>query len=116
MSECIFCRIINGEIPADIVYEDDDVIAFNDIKPAAPVHVLIVPKIHTPDILSLNANPDSGQIVECVIRAIPVIADKKELTERGFRIINNCGREGGQTIDHLHFHLIGGLDLGEKLL
>jgi histidine triad (HIT) family protein len=116
MSECIFCKIINGEIPADVVYESDDVVAFNDIKPAAPVHVLIVPKTHISNILSLSNNSGALQIVEGVLKAVPVVADKMGLSARGFRIINNCGREGGQTIDHLHFHLIGGLDLGEKLI
>lgn len=116
MGDCIFCKIIAGQIPAEMVYADERVVAFRDIHPAAPVHLLIVPRIHVTDILSLAAQPDGIDIFGSVLQALPAIAAAAGLDRRGFRLINNCGVEGGQTIPHVHFHLIGGRVLGEKLL
>lgn len=116
MEDCIFCKIIAGQIPADVVYEDDRVVAFRDIHPAAPVHLLIVPRIHVSDILDLATRADGLDIFGSVLRSLPAIAAAAGLDHRGFRLINNCGVEGGQTIAHVHFHLIGGRVLGEKLL
>lgn len=116
MEDCIFCKIVRGEIPSAKVYEDQDILAFNDIHPVAPVHVLIVPKKHVSDIMTLSEHEQRAQIMESVIRAVPAVAKAAGVAATGFRLINNCGEEGGQTVMHLHFHLIGGRKLGEKLI
>lgn len=116
MQDCIFCKIAAGEIPSAIVYENEHVIAFKDINPAAPVHVLIVPKDHIANILDLHASGKAAAIMEYVVEAADKIAEQAGLKDRGFRLINNCGEEGGQTVQHLHFHLIGGKKLDEKLV
>ncbi len=113
MSDCIFCQIAAGKIPARIIYQNEAVLAFHDINPAAPVHILIVPRQHSQDILELAEKPDQLQEI---FQALPEIAAAAGVNERGFRLINNCGTEGGQTVNHVHFHLIGGQALGEKLL
>ena len=113
MSDCLFCKIISGEIPGKPVFENDRVYAFRDINPQAPVHVLVVPKEHIDSANEVTAeNMDS---VAACFRAIPAIAAAEGLTE-GYRVINNCGEDGGQTVMHLHFHLLGGVKLGEKML
>ncbi|RKD34741.1 histidine triad nucleotide-binding protein [Thermohalobacter berrensis] len=109
MSECIFCKIINGEIPSDKVYEDEKVIAFNDINPQAPVHILVIPKEHISSIKEIDEN--NGDIIKHIHLVINRIAKEKGLDEKGFRIVNNCGEEGGQTVGHLHYHLLGGRQL-----
>lgn len=110
MLASIFTKIINREIPAQIVYEDDDVIAFNDISPKAPVHILVVPKKH---ISTLNdANEDDAALLGKVILTASKIAKEKGIAERGYRIVVNCNQEGGQSVYHIHFHLIGGKQLG----
>jgi len=117
MSDCIFCKIVRHEIPAKLVYEDDKVICFHDISPAAPVHVLIVPKVHYKDILALNEDKDMGRdLMAAVLNAVDRVAKDQNVDEAGFRLINNCGEDGGQSIDHVHFHLIGGIKLEEKLI
>ena len=109
MDSCLFCKIVAGEIPSQKVYEDDHVFAFNDIHPLAPVHVLIVPKKH---LASLNdVNDETGEEVLHVLKAIPVIAAQLGLSENGYRVISNCGPDAGQTVHHLHFHLLGGKQL-----
>ncbi len=113
MSDCLFCKIIAGEIPSTKVYEDDKVFAFRDINPQAPVHVIVVPKTH---IASANEITEENiDAVAACLRAIPKIA-KAEGLEDGYRIINNCGAAAGQTVMHLHFHLVGGRNLGEKIV
>jgi histidine triad (HIT) family protein len=116
MNDCIFCKIIAGQIPAKVVYEDDAVIAFKDLHPVAPVHVLIVPRHHAGDILELAASKDGAAVMAAVLRAVPRVAASTGVADGGFRLINNCGPDGGQTISHVHFHLIGGRSFGEKLL
>lgn len=116
METCIFCKIITGDIPARIVYQDDAVIAFHDLHPVAPVHVLIVPRHHIDDILSLSEDPEGPAIMAGILQAVPKIAAIMGIADTGFRLINNCGTDGGQTIRHVHFHLIGGRAFGEKLL
>ena len=109
MESCLFCKIIKGEIPSQKVYEDEHVFAFNDIHPLAPVHVLVVPKKH---IASLNdVNPENSEEVRRVMETLPVIAAQCGLSERGYRVITNCGPDAGQTVFHLHFHLLGGKPL-----
>lgn len=110
---CLFCKILAGEIPSAKVYEDEHVYAFRDIAPQAPVHVLIVPKKHMANILEL-AGDDTG-IANAVVNAVKVIAEQEGVAESGFRVITNCGRDGAQTVDHLHFHLLGGAALTEKM-
>ena len=111
--DCLFCSIIKGEIPSTKVYEDENVFAFRDINPQAPVHIIIVPKEH---ICCADAvNSENSQLVAKIFEAIPQIAAAEGLAN-GYRIINNCGEDGGQTVKHLHFHLLGGKKLGEKII
>lgn len=107
MTDCIFCKIVDKQIPSDIVYEDDKVIAFNDVEPQAPVHILVIPKKH---IKSLNELEDKD-IVEHIFTIIPKIAKEQGIKEEGYRVVNNTGKYGGQTVDHIHFHLLGGRQL-----
>lgn len=102
--DCIFCKIIIGDIPANLIYEDERVIAFNDINPQAPVHFLVIPKEH---IKSANfINDDNKELIGHIIFIASKIAKEAGL-EEGYRIINNCGDDGGQTVDHIHFHVLG---------
>ena len=109
MENCLFCKIIAGEIPSKKVYEDENVYAFHDINPNAPVHVLVIPKKHIASIQEVSAeNIDS---VSAVLQAIPAIAAELGLAENGYRVITNCGEDGGQSVRHLHFHILGGKKL-----
>lgn len=114
MDDCIFCKIIKREIPATVVYEDDRVIAFNDIKPVAPIHVIIIPKRHVSNVNELTE--ENAGIVADVHLAAAKIAKQLGIAEKGYRLINNCGPDAGQTVFHLHYHLIGGLVLGAKII
>ena len=113
MDNCLFCKIIAGEIPSSKVYEDDKVYAFRDINPQAPVHFLVVPKEHIASIDEINA--DNQAAAAACLAAIPGIAKSEGLTN-GYRVISNCGDDAGQTVKHLHFHVIGGRVLGEKIV
>lgn len=108
MADCIFCSIAKGEIPATKVYEDDKVLAFRDIAPQAPVHIVIIPKEHRTHILEVDPESD---MLNHIMKAVQVIAKEENLEEKGFRLVNNCKEHGGQTVDHLHFHLLGGRNL-----
>ena len=110
MEDCIFCKIANGEIPTNMVYEDELVAAFNDMNPVAPVHILIVPKAHIASALELDGSNSS--VVGHIFEVAGKIARDKGFAENGFRLINNCGKDGGQTVGHLHFHLLAGRSLG----
>ena len=110
---CLFCRILSGEIPSSKVYEDEYVFAFRDINPQAPVHVLVVPKNHIACADEISAE-NSVYVAKC-FEAIAKIA-KAEGLDKGYRVINNCGEYGGQSVQHLHFHLVGGMKLSEKIL
>ena len=107
--DCLFCKIIAGEIPGDIVYEDDKVLAFNDINPVAPYHILVVPKKHYASILDVSE--EDMDIIAQIHRAINIIAKEKGFAENGFRIINNCGEDGGQEVKQIHFHVLAGKKL-----
>ncbi|SDK37778.1 histidine triad nucleotide-binding protein [Natronincola ferrireducens] len=107
MSECIFCKIAKGEIPATILYKDDKVVAFKDINPEAPNHLLVIPKKHIQSIAHASVE-DTEEIIPQIFKTIQQLAEELGLKEKGFRIVNNCGNQGGQTVDHLHFHLLGG--------
>lgn len=102
---CLFCKIIAGEIPSTKVYEDDTVLAFRDIAPQAPSHVLVVPKTHIADTNGIT--PENSAVVAHIFEVIPVIA-KAEGLENGYRVVTNCGPDSGQTVPHLHFHILGG--------
>lgn len=110
--DCIFCKIIKGEIPSNKVYEDEQILAFYDINPQAPVHVIVIPKQH---ICSANdINSFNSPIVGKIFEAIPKIAEKCGL-ENGYRIITNVGENGCQSVKHIHFHILGGKKLAEEL-
>lgn len=109
---CIFCKIVNGEIPSNKVYEDDKIIAIHDLNPQAPVHVLVIPKEHIA--CADDINESNCEVIGHLFSKIPVIA--KELNLDGYRIINNCKEVAGQTVMHLHFHILGGKPLGEKIV
>lgn len=109
LSDCIFCRIVNGEIPCSKVYEDDKVLAFRDINPEAPVHVLVVPKQHIQSVLELDSSNNSISID--IFNAINKIAKQLEIDKDGFRVVTNVGINGGQTVSHLHYHVLGGRNL-----
>ena len=103
MNDCLFCKIIAGEIPSTKIYEDESVYAFADIDPQAPFHAIVVPKAHIVSAAEINA--DNSHYIAKIYEAIALIA-KQEKLEKGFRVVNNCGEEGGQTVGHLHFHLL----------
>jgi histidine triad (HIT) family protein len=109
MSDCLFCRIIRKEIPASIVYEDDHVLAFNDINPQAPLHALVIPKRHIESLNSLSTQDDA--LVGEVIRRAAAIARDKGYADRGFRTVFNTNAEAGQTVFHIHLHLLAGRGL-----
>ena len=114
MEDCIFCKIIKGEIPSSKVYEDEEILAFNDINPVAPIHVLVITKKH---ITSLAEMEDGDEkIVGKIYKVINQIAENQGFKQNGYRVIVNCGRDGGQEIGHLHFHLLAGKQLGEKIV
>lgn len=106
MDDCIFCKIASGQIPAKKVFEDDSLVAFHDISPKAPVHVLVIPKLHIASINELYAIEDS--LVGRILKVLPRLAEMLDIKTSGYRVVINCGENGGQSVDHLHFHLLGG--------
>ncbi|AGX42099.1 histidine triad nucleotide-binding protein [Clostridium saccharobutylicum] len=109
MEGCIFCKIVNGEIPSNKLYEDDKVYAFYDINPEAPTHFLVIPKDH---IESANAlNEKNVDIISHIFMVINKLVVDLGISDKGYRIVNNCGEDGGQTVNHLHFHVLGGRSL-----
>ena len=107
MADCVFCKIAQKEIPSQLVYEDEQVVAFRDLEPQAPVHVLVIPKKHVASVLALTAE-DSGLVSHIFVDVIPQLARELGIAEKGFRVVANTGEEGGQSVGHLHFHLLGG--------
>jgi len=108
--DCLFCKIVSKEIPAEIVYEDEDMLAIKDINPAAPVHLLIIPKTH---IASLNeVSNENAEILGHIQLLASSLAHASGISGQGYRLVNNCGKWGGQTIFHLHYHLLGGKQMG----
>ncbi len=109
MEDCLFCKIINGEIPSKKAYEDEDVYAFWDIAPTAPVHILVIPKKH---IATLNdITGENAAVISKIYEAIPKIAKENGIAEDGYRVVSNCNQAAGQTVFHIHFHLLGGREL-----
>ena len=113
MEGCIFCKIVDGSIPCSKVYEDDNVLAFDDIHPMAPVHVIVIPKQHIPTLLNI-ATPET-YIMNSLINAVQEVAKVKGIADKGFRVVINCNEDGGQVIFHLHLHVLGGMKLKDEL-
>lgn len=109
--DCIFCKIVKGEIPSQKVYEDDLVLAFKDINPCAPVHILVIPKKHIASAVALTEEDD--KLIAHIFKVIRLIAKEQELTN-GFRLVSNVGNDGGQSVKHLHFHILGKKQFGEN--
>ena len=112
MSNCLFCRIIAGEIPSTKVYEDDSILAFRDIAPQAPTHILVIPKTHIGSVAEISS--ENSNIVAHIFEVIPQIA-KAEGLDQGYRVVSNCGEDAGQTVHHLHFHILGGKKLSLEM-
>ncbi|MBR2889150.1 MAG: histidine triad nucleotide-binding protein [Oscillospiraceae bacterium] len=112
MTNCLFCKIIAGTIPSTKVYEDDLVLAFRDIAPQAPTHILVIPKTHIPSVDGITA--ENSAVVAHIFEIIPAIA-KAEGLEKGYRVVSNCGEHAGQTVRHLHFHILGGRELNLEM-
>ncbi|HCL81330.1 MAG TPA: histidine triad nucleotide-binding protein [Nitrospiraceae bacterium] len=106
MSDCIFCKIIEKKIPAKIIYEDEHALAFEDLNPQAPVHALVIPKKHIPT--TLDIKEEDNNLIGHLIKVANKIASDKGIAERGFRIVTNCNPESGQTVYHIHLHVLGG--------
>ncbi len=113
MEDCVFCKIVAGIIPCSKVYEDEKVLAFDDIQPMAPVHVIIIPKKHIPTLMDVG--PEEKGIIADLNTAAQEVAQIKKIAARGFRTVINCNAEGGQVVFHLHMHLLGGKKLQDQL-
>ena len=114
MEECVFCKIIKRESPSNIVYEDDRVIAFYDVNPAAPIHILVVPKKHIETLLDVSE--EDGDLISYIYKIINKIAKDEGFADNGFRVIANCGEDSGQEVKHIHFHVLAGKKLGAKIV
>ncbi len=112
MENCLFCKIIAGDIPSTKVYEDEEILAFRDIAPMAPTHILVIPKVHIPSVDGVNA--ENSSVVAHIFETIPKIAAAEGLTN-GYRVVSNCGSDAGQTVPHLHFHILGGKVLNTEM-
>ncbi len=114
MENCVFCKIIKGEIPSNKVYEDEEILAFKDINPAAPIHILVIPKKHIASLVDMKEGDEI--LISKIYTVINKIAQDIGIDKKGFRVIVNCGEDGGQEVAHLHFHLLAGKKLGEKIV
>ena len=112
MSDCLFCKIVAGDIPSTKVYEDETILAFRDIAPMAPTHILVIPKVHIPSVAGVTA--ENSGVVAHIFEVIPKIAEAEGLAG-GYRVVSNCGPDAGQTVPHLHFHILGGKQLNIEL-
>jgi histidine triad (HIT) family protein len=111
--DCIFCKIVAGEIPSDTVYQDEEIIAFRDINPQAPVHIVIIPRKHIASLSDLSQS-DSA-LVGRMVTIANKLAEEEGIAEKGYRVVINCGPEGGQLVPHLHMHLVGGRQLSDQV-
>ena len=109
---CLFCKIAAGEIPSTKVYEDETILAFRDIAPQAPTHILVIPKTHIPSVDGITA--ENSAVVAHIFETIPAIAAAEGLVN-GYRVVSNCGPDAGQTVHHLHFHILGGNELNTQM-
>lgn len=116
MDDCVFCKIAAGQLPARKVFENDYLLAFEDLNPVAPVHVLLVPKTHYANLLEMTGSPQGLEDLKEINAALPAVARALGLESEGFRLIANCGENAGQTVMHVHFHLVGGQPLGPRIL
>ena len=114
MEDCLFCKIIKGEIPSTKVYEDDEILAFNDINPAAPIHILVIPKKHIASLAHMEKEDEA--IVGKIYGVINKIAEEKGFKESGYRVIVNCGKDAGQEVMHLQCHILAGAKFGDKIV
>ena len=114
MEDCLFCKIIKGEIPCNKVYEDDDVLAFYDIKPEAAIHILVIPKKHIASVAHMQKEDEA--LIGKIYSVINKIAEEKGFKDNGFKVIVNCGEDGGQEVMHLHFHILAGENLRKKFV
>lgn len=112
MQDCLFCKIVAGEIPSTKVYEDDLVLAFRDIAPQAPTHILVIPKTHIASVAEIT--PENNSVVAHIFQVIAKVAEAEGLQE-GYRVVSNCGKHAGQTVHHLHFHILGGQQLSLEM-
>ena len=110
--DCIFCKIVAGEIPSTKVYEDETILAFRDINPMAPTHILVIPKCHIGSVAEING--DNSAVVAHIFQVIAQVAENEGL-EKGYRVVSNCGADAGQTVNHLHFHILGGKELSLEM-
>lgn len=113
MNDCIFCKIVSGDIPCSLIYQDDKIMAFNDINPLAPVHILIIPKQHIESAQAVDSG--NSQIIAYIFEKIPGLAKEAGIADSGYRVITNIGKDSGQVVPHLHFHILGGRKLGVSL-
>ena len=114
MEDCLFCKIIKGEIPSTKVYEDEDILAFNDINPAAPIHILVISKKHIESLAHMQKEDEA--VVGKIYGVINKIAEEKGFKDNGYRVIVNCGKDAGQDVMHLHFHVLAGAKFGDKIV
>jgi histidine triad (HIT) family protein len=109
VADCIFCKIAAGEIKSNIVHQDEQVVAFRDINPQAPTHIVVIPRVHVASLNNLG--PEHDHVVGYLVRVAAQIAEDEGFSEQGYRIVANCGPDAGQSVDHVHFHLLGGRSL-----
>ena len=114
MEDCLFCKIIKGEVPSQKVYEDEEILAFKDIHPAAPIHILVIPKKHIDSLAQMQVEDE--EMIGKIYHVINQIAEEQGFKEKEHRVIVNCGKDGGKEVMHLHFHLLAGKSLGEKIV
>ena len=114
MEDCLFCKIIKGEIPSNKVYEDEEILAFKDINPVAPIHILVIPKKHIGSLAHMEKEDEI--IVGKIYGVINKIAEEQGFKENGYRVIVNCGKDAGQEVMHLHFHVLAGAKFGDKIV
>ena len=113
-NDCLFCKIIDGQIPSTKVYEDESVLAFKDINPAAPIHILVIPKKHIESLAQLNS--EDKDVIWHIHEVINIVAEEQGFKDNGYRVIVNCGKDSGQEVMHLHYHILAGTKMGDKIV
>ena len=114
MNDCLFCKIVKGEIPSEKVYEDEDVLCFKDINPVAPIHILVIPKKHIANLLEVTK--EDGKLIAKIYEIINKLAKDLNIEKDGFRVVTNCGKDAGQEVMHLHFHMLAGKKMRNKII
>ena len=114
MEDCVFCKIVDGKIPSNKVFENDEILAFKDINPAAPIHILVIPKKHINSLADLSE--EDKEYVWAIHKAMNKIAEEQGFKDDGYRVIINCGKNAGQEVMHLHYHLLSGAKFGDKIV